>query len=245
MKQVMVVGVVVIVVLALTAVEPAMAGPGGKIARAAFETFWGRIILGILVLVFLPLITYMAIREKLAERRARKDLRFMAGYSAIFDWLAVQARAKDCFYRVHSGWEQADLSGVSGWMTEWYWQNQQQVHLERWEKEGLVNVCKVKKIRNLKPLLFVHRNQGEAHQDSMVVISIEAHMQDYLMHKGTGKVVEGSKRFKDVETIWSFTLEDGVWKVSDIEEDSMSMVYTKMVSELPDIESTVLSDFRA
>ena len=27
-------------------VEPALAGPGGKIARAMFETFWGKVVLG-------------------------------------------------------------------------------------------------------------------------------------------------------------------------------------------------------
>lgn len=232
------------VVLAL-AVEPAIAGPGGKIASAAFDTFWGRIIAGVLVVVFLPLITYVLLREKLSERRARKDLRFMAAYSPLFDWLKIQERAKDCFFRVHSGWEKEDLSEVSGWMTDWYWQNQQQVHLERWKREGLVNVCVVKKITNIKPLLFVHRNQGGEHEDSMVVISLEAKMKDYLQERESGKVVEGSKRYKEVETVWSFTLDDGVWKVSDIEEGSMSLAYARMASELPEIESTVVSDLRA
>lgn len=229
----------------LLAAEPAIAGPGGKIASAVFDTFWGRIMGGILVVVFLPLITYVLIREKLSERRARKDLRFMAGYSLLFDWLKIQERAKDCFFRVHSGWEKEDLSGVSGWMTDWYWQNQQQVHLERWKKEGLVNVCVVKKITNIKPLLFVHRNLGGEHEESMVVISIEAKMKDYLQERSTGKVVEGSKRYKEVETVWSFTLEDGVWKVSDIEEGSMSLAYARMARELPAIESTVVSELRA
>ena len=130
-------------------------------------------------------------------------------------------------------------------MTDWYWQNQQLAHLDRWKKEGLVNVCDVKNITKIKPLLFVHRNQGEAHEDSMVVISIQARMNDYLQDRATGKVVEGSKRYKEVETVWSFTLENGAWKVSDIEEDTMSTAYAKMVKELPKIETTVLSDLRA
>jgi len=77
---------------------------------------------------------------------------------------------------VHSGWEKEDLSDVSGWMTDWYWQNQQLAHLEKWKRDGLVNICDVKKITNIKPLLFVHRNHGQEHEDSMVVISIEAKM---------------------------------------------------------------------
>jgi hypothetical protein len=245
MKRTLILGALVIVAISFVFVEPAFAGPGGKIARAAFETFWGRIALGILTIIFLPLITYVVLREKISERRARKDLRFMAAYSAKFDWLKIQERAKDCFYRVHSGWEQEDLSGVSSWMTDWYWQNQQLVHLERWKKEGLVNICDVKKITSLKPLLFVHRNQGHEHEDSMMVISIEARMKDYLQDRKSEKIVEGSKRYKEVETVWSFTLENGEWKVSDIEEGSMSLAYAKLARELPDIESTVVSDLRA
>lgn len=245
MNRNMILGAIVAVTIALVFVEPAFAGPGGKIARAAFETFWGRIVLGILTIVFLPLITYVVLREKLSERRARKDLRFMAAYSAQFEWLKIQERVKDCFFRVHSAWDQEDLSGVSGWMTDWYWQNQQLAHLERWKSEGLVNVCDVKRIGHIKPLLFVHRNQGREHENSMLVISIKAYMKDYLQDRKTEKLVEGSKRYKNVETIWSFTMDDDEWKVSDIEDDSMSLAYAKLAGELPEIESTVVSDLRA
>ena len=95
---------------------------------------------------------------------------------------------KDCFYRVHSGWRQEDLSGVADWMTDWYWQNQQLVHLERWKSEVLVNQCNVKRISGSKPLLFVHRNQGAEHQDSLVVVAIEANMKDYLEQRAANKV---------------------------------------------------------
>ena len=102
MKKLIFVGLLAFVFFILIAVEPGLAGPGGKIARAAFETFWGRVVLGILTIVFLPYITYVVVREKLSERRARKDLRFMAKYNSLFEWLKLQERAKDCFYRVHS-----------------------------------------------------------------------------------------------------------------------------------------------
>lgn len=220
--------------------EQALAGPGGKIASAAFETFWGRVALGALVIVFLPMILYVMATEKLAERRTMKDLRFMAGHSSTFDWLKIRERAKDCFLRVHSGWEGEDLSKVSEWMTDWYWQNQQMTHLDRWKREGLVNICEVKKITHVKPLLFVHRNQGAAHEDSMIAISIEAEMKDYLENRASGEVVEGSKKLKEVETIWTFTLQDGRWRVSDIEAGSNSLAFAKLAKELPPIESTVV-----
>jgi len=238
-------GLLTCIVMMLVMVEPAMAGPGGKIATAIFNTFWGKVALALLTLIFLPLIIYILIREKLAENRARKDLRFMAAYSPLFEWLKIQARAKDCFFRIHSGWEKENLSAVSEWMTDWYWQNQQMVHLDKWKRDGMINICDVKKISNIKPLLFIHRNQDTEHEDSMVVILIDAKMKDYLEDRTTGKVIEGDKSYKDVETIWTLTLEDGIWKVSDIEEGDMSLAYAKMIKDLPKIETTVVSDLRA
>ena len=165
----------------------------------------------------------------------------MAGYSTKFELLKIYERAKDCFFRVHSKWRDEDLSGVSNWVTDWYWQNQQAVHLERWKKEGLINICHVESITDIKPLLFVHRNQGREHEDSMVVLSIGAKMQDYLMERKS----ESIKSFKYVDTIWSFTLEDGEWKVSNIEDGIMWSEYSRLTQELPRIESTVVSDLRA
>ena len=100
-----------------------------------------------------------------------------------------------------------------------------------------MNISDVKKITNIRSLLFVHRNHGQEREDSMVVISIEANKNDYLQERDTEKVVDGSKRYKEIETVWSFTPENGQWKVSDIEEGSMSLAYAKLMVELPDRES--------
>lgn len=235
-------------------VEPALAAPGGKIISAAFNSFWGRIGLSILAIIFLPLIIWVWIKEKMAEKRSRADLDFMlcrssnqssnqsCNSSSNFNWLKIQQRVQDCFYRVHSGWESEDLSAVSGWMTDWYWQNQQLVHLQKWKQQGLVNICDIKKITNIKPILFVHRNSGQEHEDSTIVISIRSNMQDYLQNRETKKIVEGSKSYKDVEMIWSFTMESGIWKLSDIEEGRMSIAYANLIKQLPDIESTLAGD---
>lgn len=78
----------------------------------------------------------------------------------------------------------------------------------------------------------------------MLVVSVDAHMQGYLQERESGKVVESSKKYKDVETIWSFTLVDGQWKVSNIDEGGMSLAYAKLVRDLPKIEDTVVADLR-
>lgn len=241
MKNRILVGIFIVGCLGLLIIEPALAGPGGKIARAAFETFWGRVALVILTIIFLPLIILISIQEKIAERRARKDLRFMAGYSPLFEFLNIRNRAKDCFLRVHSGWENEDLSQVTDWMTDWYWQNQQMGYLDRWKSEGLINICDVKRITGITPLMVIHRNNGAEHEGSMVSISIEAEMKDCLQERNSGKIVEGSERYKEVRTIWSFTIENGAWKVSDIEEGGMALEYVKMGKELPKIETTIVS----
>jgi len=228
------------------AIEPVLAGPGGRIASAAFQSFWGRVLLVILTLIFLPLILYTVLQEQLATRRARKDLQYVASRDPQFRWLDIKRRAKECFQRVHHGWQDGNLKDVTQWMTAWYWQNQQMVFLDRWESQGLVNVCEVKKIKNIRPLLFIHRNDdGKAHEGSTISLAIAANMQDYLKSKSTGEVVEGSKKWQDVETIWTLSFVDGEWLVADIEEAEESLAYAKMRKELPKIETTMVSQLGA
>jgi hypothetical protein len=221
--------------------EHALAGPGGMIAKAAAKTLWGKIAIGALIIIFLPLIMYITIKERISERRARRDLRFMAAYDPRFDWLTLRERVRDCFHRVHSAWRKEDVSEASEWMTDWYWQNQQMVFLDRWEREGLTNHCEVKRVKSIRPLLFVHRNDAGPHEGSLVAVSITATMQDYLARRDSGEVVEGDTKWKEVETIWSFRWDDGCWRVSTIEDGSCSLEYAKMVKELPPIQETLVN----
>jgi hypothetical protein len=164
----------------------------------------------------------------------------MAQYDPNFEWLWAQKRILDCFYQIHSVWEGEDVSGSCEYMTDWYWQNQQLVHLDRWHREGLRNVCEVKNVRPVHPLLFIHRNEDAAHEGSMLVVSITANMKDYLVHRETDKLVEGDQKFKNHETIWSFKLAEGQWRVSNIEAVGCEFDYIFQVKSVPRIEETVL-----
>jgi hypothetical protein len=157
----------------------------------------------------------------------------------------IKERVTDCFHRVHGAWRREDVAEADDWMTDWYWQNQQLAYLDRWREEGLLNVCNVKRISGIKPVLFVHRNHPGEHEDSSLVISVTANMQDYLLHRDTQELIEGSKRYKNVETVWTFRLQQGQWKVANIEESHMSITYAGMIRDLPAIENTVVSDLRA
>ncbi len=225
-------------ILVLMAAEPALAGPGGRIARSLFDSFWGKVALAALTILLAPVIVYVILKEKRAERRTRQDLKFLAGRHPGFDWFKIRERAIDCFIRVHSAWREEDMAEAAQWMTDWYWQNQQMAHLNRWKKEGLVNHCDVKKITGIKPLLFVHRNDGAEHEGSLLVLSIEANMKDYLAERESGQVVEGNKKYKEVEAVWTFTWIDGLWRVSNIEDGALSLDYALEALAQPALEET-------
>ena len=163
----------------------------------------------------------------------------MATVDERFDWIGMHQHIVRCFYRIHAGWEEEHLEAAANAMTRWYWKNQQMAVLDRWRREGLQNICHVKRISNLRPLLFVHLNQGQAHEGSTVTVAITARMKDYLQRRDTGKLVEGSRLTKKVETLWTFRIEDGQWRVSNIEEGSLSTAYARMRKDLPKIESTI------
>jgi hypothetical protein len=217
----------------VSAMEPAVAGPGGKIASAIFQTFWGKVLLFVLVILFLPLILYTLVTEYLAQRRTLKDLRKLAQVNKLFDWLTLRDRITDCFYQVHAAWRKEDMVEASEWMTDWYWQNQQLAYLDQWAKDGLVNHCRVKRISHLNPLFLAYRSDEQEAEGSRIVVSITANMEDYLAKRETGKVVEGKKGFKSVETVWTFIVQNGQWVVANIDEGSLSLAYIQLANELP------------
>jgi len=212
--------------------DPAFAAPGGKIASAMFRTVPGKIVLALLVIIFLPLIVYVQITEAIAMRRTLRDLRQLAATDDTFDWLRLKERVTESFNRVHAAWRKEDMHEASAWMTDWYWQNQQLAHLDRWEEEGLVNHCRVKRIRNIRPLFVQYRTENGTPEGSRLVVAIAADMEDYLAERATGKVVEGKKGYTEVEAMWTFTFERGRWLVANIEEGSLSLQYAKLVNEI-------------
>jgi CBS domain containing-hemolysin-like protein len=136
-KRIQILTIVSAVLLIVSSlIAPAFAGPGGKIASAIFQTFWGKVLLFILAILFFPLILYTLVREYLAERHTLKDLRQLAKVNKLFDWLTLRDRITDCFYRIHTAWRKEDMTEASDWMTDWYWKNQQLVYLDQWAKEG-------------------------------------------------------------------------------------------------------------
>jgi hypothetical protein len=222
-----------LLLLTVGIIEPAVAGPGGKIAAALFQTLWGKILLFFLVILFLPLILYALIREYLAQRRTLKDLSQLALVNNLFDWVNLQERIIECFYSVHAAWHNENITEASEWMTNWYSKNQQIVYLDAWAKKGLINHCQIKKINHIRPLFLAYRGDDKQAEGSRIVLSIAAYMEDYLAKRETGEIVEGKKGFQEVETVWTFKIQQGQWVVANIEEDMLSLEYAQLANELP------------
>jgi len=226
------VAVLLFVAVVLICPDSALAAPGGKIVSGLFKTTWGKVLLAVLCVVLSPVIAYVMIKEKMAEKRTLKQLREIAKIDPQFDWLAIRDRVVDCFHRVHAAWRAEDMSEASDWMTSWYWQNQQLASLNQWERDGLINHCRVKGITNIRPLFLQYKKNPDGTTDgSRVVISITANMEDYLAERTTGKVVEGKPGYESTEHVWTFLLQNGKWVVGNIEEGTMSLTYAGMKLE--------------
>jgi len=157
-----------------------------------------------------------------------------------FDWIKLRKRIQDCFYRVHAAWGKSDVSEPSEWMTDWYWKNQQMVYLDGWERDGLVNICEVEVIGGIKPIMFSFRgDEGIPGEGSELAVLISARMKDYLERESDGELVEGDRKKKEVERVWSFTYESGKWVVSNIEEGTNSLEYIEMMKTVPKIEEAL------
>ena len=210
----------------------AWAGPGGKIAKAVFTTFWGKLLLFLLVIIFLPFILYARLRQYLKVRRTTETLRQLASRDRNFDWMSLRNRVTDIFTRTHRAWGKEDMGEVATFSTSLYWQNQQLVHLDRWKEQGLVNKSELRKINNLTPLFVRHSGLPQA-EDSLLVVGIDANQEDYLMQRDTGLIVEGKKGFQDVETLWTFRLHKGEWLLDNIEQVDFWLSYVRMPNEVP------------
>jgi len=214
-------GLLVLAVVAFLAPEPALAAPGGLVKQAARTTV-GKIVLAALVLLFLPLILWFAAKRAILVRRTRKALRRLGAQVPHFAWLPLKERVGEVFGWVHSAWDMEKMDVARDFMTAWYVRNQQ-LQLDRWERDGLRNVTSDVKIKRLTPLYMSHDPRSP--EDDWFVVEIVAEMRDYLVERASGKVVQGDKALGEQTTVWSFVRENGRWVLSNIEPGEMDLEY--------------------
>jgi len=236
--QILLILAIVSVLLVITMMEPALARPGGRVSSGNGGGWAGLLpfLISIVYLVFtLPYAFYVISQRNAAESRTLKDLRQLVQRHDLFDWRRLENRIESCFQEVHLAWQQGNLDDVSECMTNKYRQEQQSDYLDKWAKQGLINHCEVEVVSSIQPLFLAHPEQEMEHEGSKLVVAITAKMEDYLEDRYTSKIVKGEKGFKDVDTIWTFVIQNGKWVLANIEDSSSSLLldYARAHNELP------------
>lgn len=206
-------------ILLLGAADLASAAPGGAIKAVAQSTL-GRIVVLLTCLVFLPLIVWFVARRAMLVRRTRLALSALGRRAPHFAWLPLKERLTEVFGWVHSAWDQGKMDLARDYMTEWYARNQQ-LQLDKWERDGLRNITSDVRIKRMTPLYMSH---GSGEQDRLVV-EIEAEMRDYLVEKATDRIAQGDKALGIQTSVWSFVYENGRWLLSNIEPEDTAFEY--------------------
>lgn len=211
-----------------------------EVSPALAESVWVKIALALAVLLVLPFILAGLIKELRAEKRTLRDLDYVKHFNVRFNWTQVKRRVSDCVEQVHHARIDPEMPVVSDCMTDWYWRNQQHVYLEKWRNQGLLNVRHIKQLVRIKPLLFIHRNNGALQEGSILVTAVRANMQDYFIDKDSGELMQGHKNYHLIEKLWTFMYTEGQWRIANIEDSTQRTQYTKLGTYLPKIEETLM-----
>ena len=231
----------ILVVVLLFAVEPAYAGPGGYIAKGLFKSFWGKILLGVITIVFLPLFLYIYFREKIAVIKNKKILQQLSVSHKNFNWLHLEKEFSHIVRRVYIAWANEDMAEVKEYVNHWYWQNQQIVNLDYWKKQNLKNVSRLRTLEKVNPL-YLEFSNDENLNGTRIAIRIDVEVEDYLLDKETNTIIEGKKGYQDVDYVWFFEYENGKWLLDDIREGATSLGFAKLANVIPaHVEELILN----
>ncbi len=224
--------IVIFLVIFLLDIDPIYAGPGGTIVKAFFKTWWGKLIMTVLAIIFLPLIIYVQIRESLGIRKSKKQLLLLGKINKDFLPLNLDKTVRNIFSRVYIAWNNEKMNEVSEYVSSWYWQNQQLVHLNQWKKENLKNYCKVEKIGKIKPL-YLEISENKDLEGSKIAFRINATIKDYLKNRDTHKIVQGKNEYGEEEKIWILEYTNKKWVLDDIQNGELSLNFAKMTNIIP------------
>ncbi|WP_100655989.1 Tim44 domain-containing protein [Alteromonas flava] len=215
----------------------AHAAPSGRIANTLFDGPLGKILLGLFIVFFLPLIVLRMLKTRRLSRMAMRNLTLLGRKHRDFEWLHVKQVAQTAFQRIHQAWTSEDLTIAAEYVEESFLQHQQVTYLDDWQQRGLQNICRISKITKTFPILVLPRNdEGITNNQSIVVLYMAANMQDYLQDKASGEIVEGNDKDKEVASIWTFTLIEGKWRVSNIESDGLLEDYLDIAKQQPPLD---------
>lgn len=224
--------VVLVIVFLFVFIDPVYAGPGGAVAKAFFKTWWGKLLMIVLVIIFFPLIIYVYLREYFAVKKCKKELEKLQQINDDFRWSKLEKTVKQIFERVYHAWSKEDMSSVSNYVSHWYWQNQQLVYLDKWKSENLKNICDLQKVGKIRPLHLEIINR-ENLEGSRITFAIKGRIKDYLVDRKTHKIKQGKSGYEDEEKIWVFEYVDGKWLLDDIRDSELTLAFAKLENIIP------------
>ncbi len=210
-----------------------MAAPGGYIVREAFHAWWMKPILLILILLTFPWLIWKYYETRQAKLKCNKLLLQLSKRHQAFHLLRIKQRVTDCFQRLHQAWELEDITEAAAWMTPWYWQNQQMTALNKWQKKGLRNICRLRGDISIHPIYVSVNEHDDNWEKSILVVKIRGEIEDYLVDIKTGEIKEGQKGFVDYSSLWTFELSKGEWLLAQIAPGETIDEYLALPLEYP------------
>lgn len=223
----------VLVIAFLFWVDPIYAGPGGYIAKGLFKTWWGKIFIIAVAIIFLPLIIYVRLVEYRKAQKIKKVLNQLALQHKEFSWLQLEKEFSNIIRRVYNAWTNEDMGEVKNYVNNWYWQNQQLVYLDQWKRENLKNVSRLKELKRIRPL-YLELSSNENFEGTRIAIAIDIDAEDYLKDIETNKIIQGKAGYQDLEYVWFLEYTEGKWLLDDIQEGSLSLQFAKMKDVIPE-----------
>ena len=225
--------ITICIIAVLFFIDPIYAGPGGYIAKGLFKSFWGKLLLAALVIIFLPLLIYIRLVEYRKERKIKKILSQLSLKHKELAWLHLNKEFTNIIRRVYNAWANEDMKEVKGYVNHWYWQNQQIVFLDQWKRENVKNVSRLREVSKLRPL-YLELTDAPNLEGSRIAIAIDIEAEDYLKDLETGKIVQGKAGFQSLEYVWFLEYTEGKWLLDDIQEGSLSLQVAKIKDVIPE-----------
>jgi hypothetical protein len=223
---------VLTVMLILFTIEPTYAGPGGFVAKALFKTWYGKLLLLLVTIIFLPLIIYIRLIEYRKARKIKKILLQLSSRKKEFAWINLQKEFTNIVRRVYNAWSNEDMSEVKNYVNHWYWQNQQQVYLDQWKRDNVVNISRIKEINSIKPL-YLELTEEDDYEGSRIAVLISVDAEDYLKERDSDTIVQGKKGYETLEYVWFLEYTEGKWLLDDIQEGNLSLQIAKIPDVIP------------
>ncbi|WP_330960972.1 hypothetical protein [Photobacterium sp. 53610] len=208
------------------AAESALAAPGGfsssfKHARSSGSVAPFVIILAVPVIIILFICEFCNSSSQKSDLQQQFDC--LIAKSNDFEWINLQPVFEQLMHEIYRYWQEMNKEALSKRMTNDYFHQQNERFLTPWQKEGVMNICRIESITSLQPYAIHVADLNDLKDGITVTASLNAMIKDYVVDKETGKITKasgqlkkGTEYAKKSSSYWTFTRIDGEWKLAEI-----------------------------